>query len=94
MMRTATNLVWKTLILGSALYGTIQLIDYARDTYQNHLGAKSPTPVVDTLDDTAKVVGNGIRRAGDAVSGSVEYCRPYIDGLENRVENGEETNQE
>ncbi len=95
MIRTVTNLVWKVVVVSSALYGTIQLGHYVKNTYQNHVTAASSTPGVDTLDDVAKKVGGGIKEAGDVVANSVDYIRPYVEGtLEDAVENGKEKSQE
>lgn len=91
MIRQASNLGWKALVLCSAVYGTIQLCSYFKSAYSSHIGAESRTPVVDTLDDTARKVGGYMKGAGDAVSGSVENCRPYLENLEEMViENGGE----
>ena len=91
MIRTASNLGMKILVLSSALYGTIQLCSYFKDVYNSHVTDKAKNPVVDTLDVAAKNAGDYMRKAGDAVSGSVDSCRPYLEPLEDRlIENGGE----
>lgn len=91
MFKTITNLGFKALILGSALYGSIQFYGYVKDTYNSFVGVEAKNPVVDTLDDMANRTGEYLRQAGDAVSGSVENCRPYLEPLEDKVmKNGNE----
>jgi len=85
MFRTISNLGWKAIILGSALYGSIQFCGYVKDTYNSFVGVEAKNPGVETLDDAAKRAGEYMRQAGNAVSGSVDSCRPYLEPLENKV---------
>ena len=91
MIRTVSNLGFKALVLGSALYGSIQFCGYVKDTYKSFVGVEAKNPAVDTLDDLANKTGEYLRQAGDAVSESVEPCRPYLEPLEDKVmKNGTE----
>ena len=85
MFKTISNIGFKAIVLGSALYGSIQFCGYVKDTYNSFVGVEAKNPAVDTLDNLANRTGDYLKQAGDAVSGSVENCRPYLEPLEDKV---------